>query len=89
MRGVEIDSVHPVAPMIPETVFVMFQLTFAIITPALIIGGFAERMRFSSMLWFSILWLVIVYIPVAHWVWARRVARSGASATSRAAPSCT
>ena len=48
----------------------MFQLTFAIITPALIIGGFAERTRFAAMLWFSILWLVIVYIPVTHWVWA-------------------
>jgi len=47
----------------------MFQMTFAIITPALIVGGFAERMRFSAMLSFSMLWLVIVYIPVAHWVW--------------------
>ncbi len=53
----------------PETVFLMFQLTFAIITPALVVGGFAERMRFSSMLLFSMLWLLIVYIPVAHWVW--------------------
>ncbi|MBT8441417.1 MAG: ammonium transporter [Gammaproteobacteria bacterium] len=53
----------------PETVFLMFQMTFAIITPALIVGGFAERMRFSSMFLFSALWLVIVYIPVAHWVW--------------------
>jgi len=67
MRGVEIDSVSGV---IPETVFAMFQLTFAIITPALIIGGFAERTRFAAMLWFSILWLIIVYIPVTHWVWA-------------------
>ena len=67
MRGVEIDSVSGV---IPETVFAMFQLTFAIITPALIIGGFAERTRFAAMLWFSILWLLIVYIPVTHWVWA-------------------
>jgi len=53
----------------PETVFVMFQMTFAIITPALIVGGFAERMRFSSMCLFSMLWLLIVYVPVAHWVW--------------------
>ena len=67
MRGVEVDTV---SGAIPETVFAMFQLTFAIITPALIIGGFAERTRFSAMLLFSILWLVIVYIPVAHWVWA-------------------
>jgi Amt family ammonium transporter len=67
MRGVEVDTV---SGAIPETVFAMFQLTFAIITPALIVGGFAERTRFSAMLWFSVLWLVIVYLPVAHWVWA-------------------
>jgi Amt family ammonium transporter len=67
LKGVEIDSV---SGTIPETVFVMFQLTFAVITPALIIGGFAERTRFSAMLWFSILWLVVVYIPVTHWVWS-------------------
>jgi Amt family ammonium transporter len=54
---------------IPESVFVMFQLTFAIITPALVIGGFAERMRFSAVLWFSLLWLLLVYVPIAHWVW--------------------
>ncbi len=54
---------------IPESVFAMFQLTFAIITPALIVGAFAERMRFSSMLLFSGLWLLIVYAPVTHWVW--------------------
>ena len=54
---------------IPESVFSMFQLTFAIITPALIVGAFAERMKFSAMLWFSALWLVLVYAPVTHWVW--------------------
>jgi Amt family ammonium transporter len=54
---------------IPETVFAMFQLTFAIITPALIVGAFAERMKFSAMLWFSAAWLVLVYAPVTHWVW--------------------
>lgn len=54
---------------IPDTVFVMFQLTFAIITPALIIGGFAERIRFSAMLWFTALWLTLVYFPITHWVW--------------------
>jgi Amt family ammonium transporter len=54
---------------VPESVFAMFQLTFAIITPALVIGGFAERMRFSAVLWFSLLWLLIVYVPIAHWVW--------------------
>lgn len=54
---------------IPETVFVMFQMTFAIITPALVIGGFAERMKFSAMLWFTALWMTLVYFPVCHWVW--------------------
>ncbi|MCU0563305.1 MAG: ammonium transporter [Desulfobacterales bacterium] len=54
---------------IPETLFAMFQMTFAIITPALIVGAFAERMKFSAMLWFTALWLVLVYVPVAHWVW--------------------
>ncbi len=54
---------------IPESVFVMFQLTFAIITPALVVGGFAERMKFSSMIWFSALWLTFVYLPICHWVW--------------------
>ena len=54
---------------IPETVFFMFQMTFAIITPALIVGGFAERMKFSAVLWFSCLWLLLVYAPVCHWVW--------------------
>ncbi len=54
---------------IPETVFSMFQMTFAIITPALIVGAFAERMKFSAMLWFSAIWLIVVYAPVTHWVW--------------------
>lgn len=54
---------------IPETVFFMFQMTFAIITPALIVGGFAERMKFSAMLWFSGLWLILVYMPICHWIW--------------------
>ncbi len=54
---------------LPETVFVMFQMTFAIITPALIIGAFAERMKFSAVLLFSALWLILVYAPVTHWVW--------------------
>ena len=54
----------------PETVFVMFQMTFAIITPALVVGAFVERMRFGAVLLFTALWLTIVYVPVAHWVWA-------------------
>ena len=63
-------SVHPLAPTVPEAVFVMFQLSFAIITPALVVGAFAERMRFSALLWFIGLWSVVVYAPIAHWVWA-------------------
>ena len=62
-------SVDTVSGTIPETVFQMFQLTFAIITPALIVGAFAERMKFSAMLWFMGIWLTLVYAPVAHWVW--------------------
>ncbi|MCC6296576.1 MAG: ammonium transporter [Pseudomonadales bacterium] len=54
---------------IPESLFALFQMTFAIITPALIVGGFAERMKFSAMLLFSMLWLLVIYVPVAHWVW--------------------
>src|SRR5262245_12083960 len=54
---------------IPETVFAMYQMTFAIITPALVVGAYAERVKFSGMLLFSLLWLLIVYCPVAHWVW--------------------
>ncbi|HEY5681975.1 MAG TPA: ammonium transporter [Pseudomonadales bacterium] len=54
---------------IPETAFALFQLTFAIITPALIVGAFAERMRFSAMLMFSGAWLLLVYAPICHWVW--------------------
>jgi Amt family ammonium transporter len=66
MAGVTVDSL---SGTIPESVFSMFQMTFAIITPALIVGAFAERMKFSAMLVFMILWVSIVYAPVAHWVW--------------------
>jgi Amt family ammonium transporter len=66
MAGVSVSSLKGV---IPESVFSMFQLTFAIITPALIVGAFAERMKFSAMLWFITLWVTFVYAPVAHWVW--------------------
>jgi ammonium transporter, Amt family len=58
-----------VATTIPETVFLMFQMTFAIITPALITGAFADRMRFSALVMFNVLWSLLVYAPVAHWVW--------------------
>lgn len=62
-------TVHNIAPTVPESVFMMFQMTFAIITPALITGAFAERMKFSALLVFIALWSLIVYAPVAHWVW--------------------
>jgi ammonium transporter, Amt family len=64
-----IGNPNSLAPTIPETVYMCFQMTFAIITPALIAGAFAERMKFSSMLWFIGLWAIFVYAPVAHWVW--------------------
>jgi Amt family ammonium transporter len=64
-----IGTPNSLAPTIPETVYSMFQLTFAIITAALIAGSFAERMKFSAMLWFIGLWAIFVYSPIAHWVW--------------------
>ncbi len=64
-----IGNPNPLAPTIPETVYMCFQMTFAIITPALIAGAFAERMKFSAMLVFMTLWAIFVYAPVAHWVW--------------------
>jgi Amt family ammonium transporter len=66
LSGIEVKTVKG---SIPETVFAMFQLTFAIITPALVIGAYAERVRFGGMLLFSLLWLLVVYCPIAHWVW--------------------
>ncbi len=62
-------SVSHLGTTVPETVYAMFQLTFAIITPALICGAFADRMKFSAMLWFMGLWSILVYAPIAHWVW--------------------
>ncbi len=67
MKGVGVDSL---TMTIPETVFFTFQMTFAIITPALIVGAFAERMKFSALLWFMGLWLTLVYAPIAHMVWS-------------------
>ncbi|MFM1891582.1 MAG: hypothetical protein RLZ44_659, partial [Pseudomonadota bacterium] len=66
LGGVTRDSL---SGTIPESLFMVFQMTFAIITPALIVGGFAERMKFSAMLLFSTLWLLLVYVPITHWVW--------------------
>src|SRR5882724_9954366 len=64
-----IGNPNPLAATIPESVYICFQMTFAIITPALIAGAFAERMKFSAMLWFIGLWAIFVYAPIAHWVW--------------------
>ncbi len=66
LGGVTVDSL---SGAIPESVFMTFQLTFAIITPALIVGAFAERMKFSAVLWFMAVWVTVVYAPVTHWVW--------------------
>ncbi len=66
LTGVTRDSV---SGTIPESVFLMFQMTFAIITPALVLGSYAERMKFSAVIVFSSLWLMLVYVPVCHWVW--------------------
>jgi ammonium transporter, Amt family len=64
-----IGSVNPLAATIPESVYMFFQMTFAIITPALIAGALADRMKFSAFMWFMSLWLLLVYCPIAHWVW--------------------
>ena len=66
LKGVGVDTL---SGTIPESVFMVFQMTFAIITPALIVGAFAERMKFSALLWFMALWVTFVYGPVCHWVW--------------------
>ena len=69
LGGMMVDSVNDLAKTIPESVYMCFQMTFAIITPALICGAFADRMKFSALLWFIGLWAVLVYAPIAHWVW--------------------
>ena len=66
LSGMTVDSL---SGTIPESVFMTFQMTFAVITPALIVGAFAERMKFSAMLWFMGAWLTLVYVPIWHWVW--------------------
>ena len=69
LRGIGLDSVSSLAPTIPESLFMIYQMTFAIITVALVSGAVADRMRFSAFLIFAVLWLFIVYVPLAHWVW--------------------
>jgi Amt family ammonium transporter len=69
LSGLEPGGSASLAPTIPESVFMTFQMTFAIITPALIAGAFADRMKFGALLWFMGLWLIVVYAPIAHMVW--------------------
>ncbi len=64
-----INATSSLAPTIPESVYMCFQMTFAVITPALIAGALADRMKFSAFMWFMALWLIFVYCPIAHWVW--------------------
>jgi Amt family ammonium transporter len=69
LAGMEMDSVNPLAKTIPEVLFMLYQMTFAIITVALVAGAAADRMRFSAYLLFSVGWFMFVYVPLAHWVW--------------------
>jgi len=69
LRPMGVGVTSSLAPTIPESVYMCFQMTFAIITPALIAGAFADRMKFSAFMWFMGLWLIFVYCPIAHWVW--------------------
>ena len=69
LAGMTMDSVNAAAKTIPESLFMLYQMTFAIITVALVAGSVADRMRFSAFLMFSIAWFIFVYVPIAHWVW--------------------
>ena len=69
LKPMALNAASSLAPTIPESVYMFFQMTFAIITPALIAGALADRMKFSAFLWFMALWLLLVYCPIAHWVW--------------------
>jgi Amt family ammonium transporter len=67
--GLSIDSISSFAKTIPESLFMIYQMTFAVITVALVAGSVADRLRFSAFLWFCALWLILVYVPLAHWIW--------------------
>ena len=69
LRGVGMDTTSSLAPTIPEVLFMIYQMTFAVITVALVAGSVADRMRFSAFVWFAAGWLIFVYVPIAHWVW--------------------
>jgi ammonium transporter, Amt family len=69
LRGMDMNAISALAPTIPEALFMLYEMAFAIITAALVAGSVADRMRFSAFLWFAALWLIVVYVPIAHWVW--------------------
>jgi len=69
LNGVTLDAISPLAKTIPESLFMIYQMTFAVITVALVAGSVADRMRFSAFLLFCVFWLLLVYVPIAHWVW--------------------
>jgi len=69
LKGIGMDTTHPAAATIPEILFVLYQMTFAVITVALVAGSVADRMRFGAFIWFAVGWLLLVYVPLAHWVW--------------------
>ena len=69
LNGITLESVSPLANNLPESLFMLYQMTFAVITVALVAGSVADRLRFSAFLWFSVFWLFLVYVPVAHWIW--------------------
>ncbi|MEA2950620.1 MAG: ammonium transporter, Amt family [Alphaproteobacteria bacterium] len=69
LNGIGMETVSPLASTIPEILFMIYQMTFAVITVALVAGSVADRMRFSAFLWFAVGWLLLVYVPIAHWVW--------------------
>ena len=82
-------AVSPLAKTIPEALFMIYQMTFAVITVALVAGSVADRMRFSAFLLFAALWLMVVYVPIAHWVWGGGFLPAPACSISPAAPWCT
>src|SRR5665213_1081582 len=69
LNGMTLNSISPLANTIPESLFMMYQMTFAIITVALVAGSVADRLRFSAFLLFCVFWLLLVYVPIPHWVW--------------------
>ncbi|MEA2754261.1 MAG: ammonium transporter, Amt family, partial [Aliidongia sp.] len=69
LNGMDLAAISPLAATIPESVYMCFQMTFAIISPALIAGAFADRMKFSALMWFTAAWSLLVYAPIALWVW--------------------